>query len=55
MALNRVIGTDPSVILGTLNSNGKVFMILMLGNAEDRDALYEALFIPAIDAFQPNT
>src|SRR6476469_5584055 len=27
VALNRVIGTDPSVILGNLNSNGKVFIV----------------------------
>ena len=27
VALNRVIGTDPSAILGSLSSNGKVFLI----------------------------
>ncbi|HMB42980.1 MAG TPA: filamentous hemagglutinin N-terminal domain-containing protein [Luteimonas sp.] len=27
VALNRVIGTDPSVILGNLSSNGKVFIL----------------------------
>ncbi len=27
IALNRVIGTDPSVIMGTLTSNGQVFLI----------------------------
>ncbi len=41
------------VDLALTDSNGKVYMILMLGNAEDKDALYEALFIPAIDAFKP--
>src|SRR4249919_130923 len=36
IALNRVIGTDPSVILGNLNSNGKVFLLnpngILFGN-----------------------
>jgi trimeric autotransporter adhesin len=27
VALNRVIGSDPSVILGNLNANGKVFLV----------------------------
>ena len=42
------------VDLAITDSNGKVYMILVLANAEDRDALYEALFIPAIDAFKPD-
>jgi pimeloyl-ACP methyl ester carboxylesterase len=43
------------VNLAITDSNGKIYMILMLSNAEDRDALYEALFIPSIDAFKPNS
>jgi hypothetical protein len=43
---------DIPVNLALTDSNGKIYMILMLGNAEDKDALYEALFIPAIDAFK---
>lgn len=35
------------------DSGGKIFMILMLGNKEDKDALYESLFIPAVDSFKP--
>ena len=34
IALNRVIGADPSVIMGTLTSNGQVFLIMVyLGEA----------------------
>ncbi|MBA3874170.1 MAG: alpha/beta fold hydrolase [Anaerolineae bacterium] len=40
------------VNLAITDDNGKIYMILMLSNAEDTDALYEALFIPAIDAFK---
>ncbi len=41
------------VNMALADANGKVYMILMLGNSEDKDALYAALFIPAIDAFKP--
>ena len=42
------------VNMALTDSDGKVYLILMLGNAEDKDALYEALFIPAVDAFKPS-
>jgi hypothetical protein len=43
------------VNMAITDSNGKLFLILMLSNDEDKDALYKALFIPAIDAFKVNS
>ncbi len=41
------------VNLAITDSNGKVYLIVVLSNAEDQAALAEALFIPAVDAFKP--
>ncbi len=35
------------------DSNGKVYLILFLTNAEEKDALYEQIFLPIVDAFKP--
>lgn len=40
--------------LAITESNGKIFIILVLSDAAEKDTLYEALFIPAIDAFKPD-
>jgi filamentous hemagglutinin family protein len=38
IALNRVIGSDPSVVLGNLNANGKVFLVNPNGVLFGQDA-----------------
>ncbi|MBI1278672.1 MAG: alpha/beta fold hydrolase [Anaerolineaceae bacterium] len=38
--------------LAITESNGKMFIILVLSDAAEKDTLYEELFLPAVDAFK---